>query len=293
MTTTKLTDDYDRTPGNKKGKSFFEMKGAQKAASFMVRYGTSIEGGIESDKPLAVVKKGKKPEDPNKKSAKGVQIQRENIMKRFKESQEELMKKYKGLKEDATDDKLGECAELFEKKFKDIKKDIEGTVSVEKVKVNKKDKGKKEDTLDVEVLTFFEKNLIKIYMKILKSVMSVVKHGKEQEKASATVQAMLTFKKLSVMEQATEEKTAETLKKYVVELGFIELAKLLNMVKEKEKVEVKKEQSFARFQLRHMGMHLDHDAPATRDRRYCHWLLASLAPCFLAVSPIYLEDQFS
>ena len=53
------------------------------------------------------MKKGKahaKVEDPNKKSAKGVQIQRENIMKRFKESQEELMKKYKGLKEDATDD---------------------------------------------------------------------------------------------------------------------------------------------------------------------------------------------
>merc|ERR1712076_129624 len=121
---TKLNDDCDRTPGNKKGKSFFEMKGAQKAASFMVRYGTSIEGGIESDKPLAVVKKGnKKVEDPNKKSAKGVVIQRENIMKRFKDSQEELLKKYKGLKEDATDDKLGECAELFEKKYKDIKKD--------------------------------------------------------------------------------------------------------------------------------------------------------------------------
>ena len=33
----RLSDDYDRTPGNKKGKSFFEMKGAQKAASFMVR----------------------------------------------------------------------------------------------------------------------------------------------------------------------------------------------------------------------------------------------------------------
>ena len=34
----RLSDDYDRTPGNKKGKSFFEMKGAQKAASFMVRW---------------------------------------------------------------------------------------------------------------------------------------------------------------------------------------------------------------------------------------------------------------
>ena len=135
------------------------------------RYGTSIEGGIESDKPLAVVKKGKghaKVEDPNKKSAKGVQIQRENIMKRFKESQEELMKKYKGLKEDATDDKVADCADLFEKKYKEIRKDIE---QVGEVKLNKKEKkGAKEDTLDADVKAFFEKNLVKIYLKVLKTV---------------------------------------------------------------------------------------------------------------------------
>lgn len=167
-----------------------------------MRYGTSIEGGIESDKPLAVVKKGKKPEDPNKKSAKGVVIQRENIMKRFKESQEELMKNYKALKEDATDVKLADCAELFQKKYKDIMKDIEQT-SVEKVKVSKKDKGgKKEDNLDAEVKSFFEKNLVKIYLKMLKNLMSIVKHGKEHEKDRASVSAMIAFKKLSVMEAA-------------------------------------------------------------------------------------------
>jgi len=268
-TTAKLSDDYDRTPGNKKGKSFFEMKANQKAASFMVRYGTSIEGGIESDKPLAVVKKGGKPdkkEDPNKKSAKGVQIQRENIMKRFKESQEDLMKKYKGLKDDATDDKVAECADLFEKKYKEIRKDIE---QVGEVKLNKKEKkGAKEDTLDADVKTFFEKNLVKIYLKVLKTVMSVIKHCKEErERAGAMVQAMLTFKKLAAMEQSSEEKTAETLRKYILEIGFVDLAKELKMVKEKEKVEVKTLRSFARFQLEHMGQHLDHDAPAERDRR--------------------------
>lgn len=57
------------------------------------------------------------------------------------------------------------------------------------------------------------------------------------------------------------------MKKYILELGFIDLAKNLKIVPEKEKVEVKKQQSFARFQLKHMGMHLDHDAPTTRDRR--------------------------
>ena len=212
------------------------------------RYGTSIEGGIESDKPLAVVKKGKahaKAEDPNKKSAKGVQIQRENIMKRFKESQEELMKKYKGLKEDATDDKVAECADLFEKKYKEIRKDIE---QVGEVKLNKKEKkGAKEDTLDADVKAFFEKNLVKIYLKVLKTVMSTVKHGKEQEKSNAMVQAMLTFKKLAAMDQSGEEKTAETLRKYILEIGFVDLAKNLKMVKEKEKVEVKQQRSFARF----------------------------------------------
>ena len=169
-------------------------------------------------------------------------------MREVQEAKEEINEKYRGLKEDATDAKLVEFADYLEKKYEDIKEATKSKVSVEMKK-------------------FLESGLVKIYMKILKSVMSVVKHGKEQEKASATVQAMLTFKKLSIMEQATEEKTAETLKKYIVELGFIELAKKLNMVKEKEKVEVKKEQSFARFQLRHMGMHLDHEAPATRDRR--------------------------
>ena len=194
------------------------------------------------------MKKGKahaKAEDPNKKSAKGVQIQRENIMKRFKESQEELMKKYKGLKEDATDDKVAECADLFEKKYKEIRKDIE---QVGEVKLNKKEKkGAKEDTLDADVKAFFEKNLVKIYLKVLKTVMSTVKHGKEQEKSNAMVQAMLTFKKLAAMDQSGEEKTAETLRKYILEIGFVDLAKNLKMVKEKEKVEVKQQRSFARF----------------------------------------------
>merc|ERR1719458_2132943 len=160
-------------------------------------------------------------------------------MKRFKESQEELMKKYKGLKEDATDDKVSECAELFEKKYKEIRKDIE---QVGEVKLNKKEKkGAKEDTLDADVKAFFEKNLVKIYLKVLKTVMSTIKSG--------------------------EEKTAETLRKYILEIGFVDLAKNLKMVKEKEKVDVKQQRSFARFQLAHMGMHLDHDAPAERDRR--------------------------
>ena len=105
------------------------------------------------------------------------------------------------------------------------------------MKLNKKEKkGAKEDTLDADVKAFFEKNLVKIYLKVLKTVMSTVKHGKEQEKANAMVQAMLTFKKLAAMDQSGEEKTAETLRKYILEIGFVDLAKNLKMVKEKEKV---------------------------------------------------------
>ena len=58
------------------------------------------------------------------------------------------------------------------------------------------------------------------------------------------------------VEQAKDEKTAETLKKCILELGFIELAKKLKMVT-KEEVMRKKRQSFARFQLQHMGGHID------------------------------------
>ena len=49
------------------------------------------------------------------------------------------------------------------------------------------------------------------------------------------VQAMLTFKKLAAMEQSREEKTAETLRKYILEIGFVDLARKLKLVKEKEK----------------------------------------------------------
>ena len=79
------------------------------------------------------------------------------------------------------DDKVSECAELFEKKYKEIRKDIE---QVGEVKLNKKEKkGAKEDTLDADVKAFFEKNLVKIYLKVLKTVMSTVKHGKEHNEA--------------------------------------------------------------------------------------------------------------
>ena len=125
---------------------------------------------------------------------------------------------------------------------------------------------------------------MKTYMKILKSAMSVVKQGREQEKTAATVRAMVTFQKLFFMEkvlimthililifapveQAKDEKITETLKKNIIELGFIELAKKLNMVT-KEEVRRKKSQSFARFQLRHMGGHIDLHAPSSSGFRF-------------------------
>ena len=201
-------------------------------------------------------------------------VQEEEIgegMRRIKEVQEELMEKHKGLKENATDAKLDEFASCLEKKYEDTKKDP--------------------DTVSEEVKSFFEKNLFNIYMKILKAAVkqAVVKQGKEQEKMSATVRAMVTFQKLFFMEkvlimifililiyvpltipveQAKDEKIAETLKKWIIELGFIELAKKLNMLVCKEEVKGKKRQSFARFQLRHMGGLIDLHAPSSNGFRF-------------------------
>ena len=189
--------------------------------------------------------------------------------RKIKEVQEELMNKYKGLKENATDAKLVEFADCLEKKYEDTKKDTESKVSE-------------------EVKSFYEKNLCKIYMKILKASMSVVKQGREQEKTAATVRAMVNFQKLFFMEQvlimilililiyvpltipveqAKDEKTAETLKKCILELGFIELAKKLKMVT-KDEVKGKKRQSFARFQLRYMWGQMDLHAPSSSGFRF-------------------------
>ena len=106
---------------------------------------------------------------------------------------------------------------------------------------------------------------------------------------AATVRAMVTFQKLFFMEkvlimifililiyvpltipveQAKDEKIADTLKKWILELGFIELAKKLNMLVTKEEVKGKKRQSFARFQLRHMGGLIDLHAPSSSGFRF-------------------------
>ena len=103
-------------------------------------------------------------------------------MREVQEAKEEINEKYRGLKEDATDAKLVEFADYLEKKYEDIKEATKSKVSVEMKK-------------------FLESGLAKIYMKILKASMAVVKRGREQEKTAATVQAMVTFQKLFFMEQ--------------------------------------------------------------------------------------------
>ena len=103
-------------------------------------------------------------------------------MREVQEAKEEIQEKYRGLKEDATDAKLVEFADCLEKKYEDIKEATKSKVSVEMKK-------------------FLESGLVKIYMKILKASMAVVKRGREQEKTAATARAMVTFQKLFFMEQ--------------------------------------------------------------------------------------------
>ena len=261
----KLTDEYDRIPENKQSKSFFGRKNNQKNASFMVRYGTSIEGGIEIDKPIAVSEnkkdtKHKEKAGGNKKSSV-VKIQRENIKKKFLLQKEDLDTKYKAVKEVAITNKLTDVVSMFENKWKDIQKEI---VKIGTANTNSKEKEKVKDNLEEDVKKYFEDRLTKLYLKIMKNHMATIKFEKDGDSSPAKVEFMLLFKKFMVMDTFKEEKNKETLSKYISKLGFNKLASNLGLpvVKGESGPE-----SFARFQLENMGVHLDHDTPQERDTR--------------------------
>jgi len=263
----KLTDEYDRIPENKQSKSFFGRKNNQKNASFMVRYGTSIEGGIEIDKPIAVSeskKDTKHKEKPggNKKSSV-VKIQRENINKKFLLQKEDLDTKYKAVKDVAITNKLTDIASMFENKYKDIQKEI---LKVGISNTNSKQKEKVKDNLEEDIKKYFEDRLTKLYLKIMKNHMAAIKFEKDGDSNREKVNFMLLLKKFMVMDTFKEEKNRETLSKYMTKLGFLQLASNLGLPAEKGS-DKSGEESFARFQLENMGVHLDHDTPKERDTR--------------------------
>merc|ERR1712106_1238268 len=262
------TDEFDRIPENKQSKSFFGRKNNQKNASFMVRYGTSIEGGIEIDKPIAVSennkdKKHKEKPGGNKKSSV-VKIQRENIKKKFLLQKEDLDSKYKAVKDVAITNKLTDVASMFENKWKEIQKEID---KVGIANTNAKEKEKVKDNLEEDIKAYFEDRLTKLYLKIMKNHMATVKFDKDGDSSKAKVDFMLLFKKFMVMDTFKQDKNKETISKYMVKLGFLQLASNLGLPVEKGEKGKEGSQSFARFQLENMGVYLDHDPPKERDTR--------------------------
>jgi superfamily II RNA helicase len=260
----KLTDAYDRIPENKQSKSFFGRKNNQKNASFMVRYGTSIEGGIEIDKPIAVSEskkdtKHKEKSGGNKKSSV-VKIQRENIKKKFLLQKEDLDTKYKAVKDVNVTNKLTDIATMFESKWKDIQKEI---VKVGIANSNSKEKEKVKDNLEEDIKKYFEDRLTKLYLKLMKIHMASIKFEKDGDSSQEKVLFVLLLKKFMVMDTFKEDKNKETLSKYMTKLGFMKLASNLGLSGESKN----SSESFARFQLENMGVHLDHDTPKERDTR--------------------------
>jgi len=265
----KLTDAYDRIPENKQSKSFFGRKNNQKNASFMVRYGTSIEGGIEIDKPIAVSENKRDTKPQKEKSGGGkkssvVKIQRENIKKKFLLQKEDLEGKYKAVKDITMTNKLTDIVNMFESKWKDIQKEI---VKVGIANTNSKEKEKVKDNLEEDIKKYFEDRLTKLYLKLMKIHMASIKFEKEGDSSREKIAFILLFKKFMNMDTFKEDKNKDTLSKYLTKLGFLQLASNLGLSVEKGESRKDGSESFARFQLEHMGVHLDHDTPKERDMR--------------------------
>ena len=238
----KLSDDYDRTKDNRKSSSFFARKNQQTNANFMMRYGTSIEGGIDSDSPLVVAKQGKKAEEKVNTSAGAIKIQRENIRKRFLDCQENLKAKYDNLGKEADESKIKDCATQVHQKYAGLLLALE---KIGEVKSNKKvKKGVTEDTLDSDIKDYFDKLLRKIYLKLVKCLKSLLKQAKEDEdKNSVIVNLMTAVKKLTSMQLTEEEKAV--VDKILQNVGFSALSANLGFGKQ-DKNDCR---SFARFQL--------------------------------------------
>jgi hypothetical protein len=242
----KLSDDYDRTKGGNKGKSFHQLKNAQKNANFTMRYGISIEGKIETDAPLVVTRKGKKVDKTESTSAGAITIQRENVKKKFLDIKAELRTKYKLEHEKGEEENgLNGIAAEFEHKHSVF------IATLGNLKAPKKDKkakrvNREDDTLDDDIKLFFEEYLAKIYMKLIKCLSLAVKQTKDEvERSQYVTRAMLIVKKLTRLR--LEEKEKAKVGKFLKELGYYSLVHQLGLGD--KDVQGERRCSFARFQL--------------------------------------------
>ena len=274
-----LTDQYDRTPEQTAQKGFWGQKSEQQKASFMSRYGTSIEGSIETGIIVAndpKAKKSKKDKDAGKTSTKSLQIQRDNIKDDLKAVKETIDKRVDVvLKNFETNWDVN----LIEKEL-DFVKSKRGEIEIKLRKVGggpeeEKDKKKKapkgkgggkgkgaapEDNLAEDIKEYFDGRIFKLVWKLLGRLVKLEKSSDGDENV---VKIMLNIKELLPMEAIKKDKNQEKLSSFLAVLGFYELGANLGF----KMTEETNKRSFARFQLEKMGAKLDHDGPKDRDKR--------------------------
>ena len=237
-----------------------------------------------SDSPLAVTRKDKKERETiTKVSAGAVIIQRDNIRNRFQQSQEERRLQYAELHKIEDQSKLDMVATLFERKHATL---LNSLKKVGKVKMKgKPKKHNQDDDLEKDILAFFTKFLVKIYLKMLKSARKNMIITIED--INSTVKTLLTVKKLTSFDLDEEERLV--VGKFLQDLGFYGLSSHISLSRKGDELQGKK-RSFARFQLQvtsacclnnsylqelvnalflpqHMGQHLSQNSDPEIDSR--------------------------
>ena len=265
-----LTDDYDRTPET------YNPYLDQKKANFMVKYGTSLEGRIETEKPIVANKDSAKSKSEGKLKQSVVEIQKGKLKSDFEAVKKALeINKVELKNTNGVDlhERLVKFIVEIEKKSKEFKEKAEALMieNNEKKTQNKKSKKINESinlsTLREDISNFFGEIQQYFYLKMMKEDMNLIEANEKLNKD--TIQSKIEFvKTLSKFIKLTpnlDDKHKSSLSKYLSKLGFYDLA--LSVGLEIKKMDESRKVSFSRFQLENMGPYLEHETPAEKDKR--------------------------
>ena len=267
-----LTDDYDRTPENYN--PYFD----QKKANFMVKYGTSLEGRIETEKPIVANKDSakSKSEGKLKQSCAVVEIHKGKLKSDFEAVKKELEVKkleMKNTKDKNLHERLVKLIVEIEKKSKEFKEKAEALMieNNEKKTQNKKNKKINESidlsTLREEISNFFGEIQQYFYLKMMKENIDSIEANEKLNKDTiqSKIEFVRTLSKFMKLTPNLDDKHKSSLSKYLSKLGFYDLA--LSVGLEIKKMDESRKVSFSRFQLENMGAYLEHETPAEKDKR--------------------------
>ena len=265
-----LTDDYDRTPETYN--KFLD----QKKANFMVKYGTSLEGRIETEKPIVANKDSAKSKSEGKLKQSVVEIQKGKLKSDFEAVKKDLeMRKVelKNTKDVNLHERLVKFIVEIENKSKEFKEKAEALLieNNEKKTQNKKSKKINESidlsTLREDISNFFGEIEQHFYLKIMKENINSIEANEKLNKDTiqSKIEFVRTLSKFMKLTPNLDDKHKSSLSKYLSKLGFYDLALSLGL--EIKKIDESRKISFSRFQLENMGPYLEHETPAEKDKR--------------------------